>query len=150
MEEATAAWSRIHHLVEEAVNDQRCSLPIGQPEGMVAFADATSPNLTRPWREFTTRELYPCGSAGTAGVWTLMTVDAQVDSWHVCFMLHAPLGQSRYQCHQCDRKAGDGRLSRGKRHRRPAVVRARGAGVLDRAGAGPQAGIARSGAVPFL
>ncbi|WP_159013941.1 hypothetical protein [Acidisoma sp. S159] len=85
MEEATAAWSRIHNLVEEAVNDQRCSLPIGQPEGMVAFEDATSPNLTRNWREFTPRELYPGGAAGTAGVWTLMTVDAQVDSWHVCF-----------------------------------------------------------------
>jgi hypothetical protein len=86
IEEADAAWSRLRHIAEDAANDQRNSLPVGQPEGMVAFADAHSPSLTRGWREFTPRDLYPVGHAGTAGVWTLITRDEQADGWHVCFM----------------------------------------------------------------
>lgn len=86
IQEVDAAWSRIRRIAEEAANDQRCSLPVGQPEGMTAFADATAPSLTRNWREFVPRDLYPTGYAGWAGVRTLMTIDEQTDGWHICFM----------------------------------------------------------------
>jgi hypothetical protein len=69
--------------VTESASEKRNSLPIGQPEGLAAFADAASPRLVRTWREFTSHEL-----SKTSGVWTLMTVDQQVDGWHVCFMQH--------------------------------------------------------------
>lgn len=86
IEEVDAAWSRVRRIAEEAANDQRNGLPIGQPEGLLAFADVTAANLTRNWREFTPRDLYPAGYAGWAGVQTLMTTDEQADGWHVCFM----------------------------------------------------------------
>lgn len=82
IEEADAAWSHVRRIVDEAANDQRNSLPIGQPEGMAAFADASSPSLTRARQEFVPWELYPRGYAGEAGVWTLMTIDEQADGWH--------------------------------------------------------------------
>jgi hypothetical protein len=85
IEEVDVAWSHHRQLAETAANDQRLSLPIGQPEGVTAFADATSQSLTRAWREFTPRDLYPDGYPGTAGVWTIMTTDEQADGWHICF-----------------------------------------------------------------
>ena len=88
MEDAYAAWSRSREMATESAGEQRNSMPVGQPEGLTAFADATSPSLTRTWREFTPRELYPSGYPGEAGVWTLLTIDQQVDGWHVCFMQH--------------------------------------------------------------
>lgn len=86
IEEADAAWSRVHRIVSDSAAERRGSLPTGQPEGLRAFADAASPSLTRYWREFAPRDLYPSGYAGDAGTRTLMTVDVQEDRWHVCFM----------------------------------------------------------------
>lgn len=87
IEEADAAWSRARRIVSDSAGERRHSLPTGQPEGMRAFADAASPSLTRYWREFSPRELYPGGySAGDSGTSTLMTVDEQEDGLHVCFM----------------------------------------------------------------
>lgn len=86
IEEVDQAWSRIHRAVSDSAHDKQNSLPAGQPAGLSAFSDAIAPGLSRYWREFQPSELYPQGSAGTGGVWTLMTVDEQPDGWHVCFM----------------------------------------------------------------
>lgn len=86
MEDVDAAWSRIHCIVSDSAHEKTASMPVSQPEGMTAFADATSPNLIRTWREFTSRDLYPAGSNLDSGVWTLMTIDEQKDGLHVCFM----------------------------------------------------------------
>jgi len=83
--EVDAAWSRVEQQVNEAAYDQKGSLPIGQPEGMTAFSDATAPSPTRRRREFTPTDLYPVGYPATASVWTLMTTDEQADGWHICF-----------------------------------------------------------------
>jgi len=85
-EEVDQAWSRVHRAVSDSAHDKLNSLPAGQPAGLSAFADASAPRLSRYWREFMPRELYPQGYAGTSGVRTLMTVDEQPDGWHVCFM----------------------------------------------------------------
>lgn len=86
IEEADRAWSRVHRTVSNSAAERRLSLPTGQPDGLRAFADAASPTLSRYWREFLPRELYPVGYAGGAGIRTLVTVDEQDDGWHVCFM----------------------------------------------------------------
>jgi hypothetical protein len=85
-EEVYAAWTRIHTVVSDAAWERRHRLPVGQPAGLVAFSDAAAPGLTRFWRQFSGRELYPGGYAPGNGVRTLMTVDARADGWHVCFM----------------------------------------------------------------
>lgn len=85
VEDADAAWSRINRVITDSANDKRNSLPVGQPEGITAFSDVTSPRLVRSRREFLPRDLYPVGYA-LAGVETLMTIDEQDDGWHVCFM----------------------------------------------------------------
>ena len=86
VEEVDAAWRRIHTAVRNSAYEKRASLPIGQPQGLKAFADPVSPGLMRFWRHFDPSELYPrrytCGS----GVRTLVTTDQQEDGWHVCFM----------------------------------------------------------------
>jgi hypothetical protein len=86
IEEANAAWHRLHDIAQAAALDQRGSLPIGQPPGLVAFADATAPGLYRYWREFTAQDLYPGPYARGMGALTLMTVDEQADGRHICFM----------------------------------------------------------------
>jgi hypothetical protein len=86
IEEAKAALSRVSRLVEVAADEIRRSLPIGQPEGLVAFADATAPTLRRIARDFEPLDLRPDGYANDPRVSTLMTIDEQADGWHVCFM----------------------------------------------------------------
>lgn len=86
IEEADTAWSRVHRIVSDSAAERRQSLPTGQPQGLLAFADAASPTLARYWREFSPRDLYPTGYAREGGTRTLMTVDEQSDGWHVCFM----------------------------------------------------------------
>lgn len=86
IEEVDQAWSRVHRAISDSAHDKLNSLPAGQPAGLAAFAEAGAPHLSRYWREFMPRELYPQGYAGTSGVRTLMTVDEQPDGWHVCFM----------------------------------------------------------------
>ena len=85
VEEADAAWSCIYRAITDSANEKRNSLPVGQPEGLKAFSDSTSPHVIRSWREFLPRDLYPVGYA-PSGVRTLMTRDEQDDGWHVCFM----------------------------------------------------------------
>jgi hypothetical protein len=90
IEEADRAWSRVRQIVSDSASERRNSLPTGQPEDLRAFADAASPSLTRYWREFSPRELYPSGYyAGDSGTRTLVTADEQDDGWHVCFMQDA-------------------------------------------------------------
>jgi hypothetical protein len=86
IEEVDAEWSRIHGAITDSANERRDSLPAGKPEGIEAFSDVTSPGLTRSWRQFTPRELYPVGYPSELGVRTLMSVDEREDGWHVCFM----------------------------------------------------------------
>jgi hypothetical protein len=86
IEEVYAAWTRIHTVVSDAAWERRHRLPVGQPAGLAAFSDAAAPGLTRFWRQFSGRELYPGGYAPGNGVRTLITVDAREDGWHVCFM----------------------------------------------------------------
>ena len=86
VEEVDAAWSRIDRAVNEAAEEKQLSLPVGQPEGMKAFADPASPKLLRYWRHFRSRDLYPAGYRGILGVRTLITADEQEDGWHICFM----------------------------------------------------------------
>lgn len=86
VEEADKAWSRIRRIVSDSAAERRLSLPTGHPEGLRAFTDPASPTLSRYWREFSPRELYPTGYTGGAGTRTLVTVDEQDDGWHVCFM----------------------------------------------------------------
>jgi hypothetical protein len=86
VEEVDAAWSRIDKAVNEAAEEKQLSLPVGQPEGLKAFADPASPKLLRYWRQFQPRDLYPSGYRGLLGVRTLVTADEQRDGWHICFM----------------------------------------------------------------
>lgn len=86
VEEADAAWSRVQRIVSDSAAERRLSLPVGQPDGLRAFADPLSPTLTRTWREFTPRELYPTGYTGGAGTCTLVTAEEQPDGLHICFM----------------------------------------------------------------
>jgi hypothetical protein len=85
MQEASAAFSRASRELEDAVNKKQNRLPIGQPEGLIAFAKANSVGLHRYWREFSPRDLYPQGYT-PSGLRTLVTVDEIDDDWHVCFM----------------------------------------------------------------
>ena len=85
IEAADAAWSRVQRIVSESAAERRLSLPVGQPEGLRAFAAPASPTLNRYWREFSPSALYPTGRTG-AGTSTLVTTDEQADGWHVCFM----------------------------------------------------------------
>lgn len=86
IEAVNAAWEHSHRIAQAAVADLRGRLPIGQPPGLTAFADATAPGLHRYRREFTVQDLYPGGYAWGAGVHTLITVDEQADGTHICFM----------------------------------------------------------------
>jgi hypothetical protein len=86
VEEADAAWLRIEGWVADSADEMRGSLPVGQPEGLEAFADPASPKLFRYWRHFLPRDLYPAGCGGELGVRTLVAVDEQEDGWHICFM----------------------------------------------------------------
>lgn len=86
VEEADAAWSRVQRIISDSAAERRLSLPVGQPEGLRAFADPFSPTLTRTWRAFSPRELYPTGYTGGAGTCTLVTAEEQPDGLHVCFM----------------------------------------------------------------
>jgi hypothetical protein len=86
IEEVDAAWSRIHGVITESAREKQLSLSVGQPEGVEAFSDVGAPGLTRSWRQFTPRELFPFGYPGELGVRTLMSIDAREDGWHVCFM----------------------------------------------------------------
>jgi hypothetical protein len=86
VEEVDAAWSRIEGWVADSADEMRGSLPVGQPEGLKAFADPAAPKLIHYWRYFLPRDLYPAGYAGELGVWSLMTIDEPLDGWHVCFM----------------------------------------------------------------
>lgn len=86
IEEADAAWSRVHQIVSDAAGERRNSLPTGQPDDLQAFADAASPALSRYWREFEPHDLFPNGYGEDARTRTLMTVDEQEDGWHICFM----------------------------------------------------------------
>jgi hypothetical protein len=63
IKEVKATWSRIEGIVSTAAAETRCSLPIGQPEGLTAFADATAPEFTRSMRIFWAWELYPGSTA---------------------------------------------------------------------------------------
>lgn len=83
MPEATAAWSRVTEEAEGARNKKLHSLPICQPEGLEAFANASLPSLTHTWRTFSPDELYPegYGKGGTA----LVSVEERDDGFHVCF-----------------------------------------------------------------
>jgi hypothetical protein len=86
VEDVDTAWSRIHTVVSDAAWERRHRLPVGQPAGLAAFSDTAAPGLTRSWRQFSERKLYPGGYAPGNGVPTLMTVDEREDGWHVCFM----------------------------------------------------------------
>lgn len=86
VEEADAAWSRINGAVDDAAEEKQLNLPVGQPEGLKAFANPKSPRLVRFWRYFRARDLYSAGGRGEVGVRTFVTVDEQADGWHVCFM----------------------------------------------------------------
>lgn len=86
VEEADKAWSPIRRIVSDSAAERRLSLPTGQPKGLRAFTDPASPTLSRYWREFSPRELYPKGYTNGAGTRTLVTVDEQDDGWHICFM----------------------------------------------------------------
>ena len=86
VEEADAAWSRVQRIVSDSAAERRLSLPVGQPEGLRAFADPLSPTLTRTWREFSPRELYSMDYTGGAGTCTLVTAEEQPDGLHICFM----------------------------------------------------------------
>lgn len=86
VEEADRAWSRVRRIISDSAAERRLSLPMGQPDGLRAFADPASPSLGRYWREFSPRDLHPIGYAGEGGTRTLVTVDEQDDGWHVCFM----------------------------------------------------------------
>jgi hypothetical protein len=85
MHEASAAFSQAARELENAVNKKQRRLPVGQPKGLSAFANANSVGLHRYWREFSPRDLYPQGYA-PSGVRTLVTVDEIEDGWHICFM----------------------------------------------------------------
>ena len=86
VEEADAAWSRLHRIVTEAAGEERSRLPVGQPEEVEAFSDPSAPGLIRAWRAFSPQDLYLSGYAPERGVRTLVTVDERDDGWHVCFM----------------------------------------------------------------
>jgi hypothetical protein len=86
VEEVDAAWSRINKAVNEAAEEKQLSLPVGQPEGLKAFADPASPKLLRYWRHFRPPDLSPSGYRGILGVRTFITADEQEDGWHICFM----------------------------------------------------------------
>jgi hypothetical protein len=65
IEEVDAAWSRVDRIAQEAANDQRNSLPIGQPAGLLAFADGTAPARAPGGslrRVICTRSAMPAGS----------------------------------------------------------------------------------------
>ena len=116
IEEVDAAWSRVHRIAEDAANEQRNSLPMGQPEGVMAFADARSPSLTRGWREFTPRDLYPVGYAGTANVRTLMAIDTAVASRSTALVTLVTLGPrlpQRSMKQMCRPPARSSTISRG-------------------------------------
>jgi hypothetical protein len=85
VDEVDAAWQRLHTAIKNSAYEKRAGLPIGQPQGLKAFADPASPGLMRFWRHFDPSELYPGRYARGTGVRTLITVDQQ-DGWHVCFM----------------------------------------------------------------
>ena len=85
IQEVKAAWSRIEGMVSTAAAEKRCSLPVGQPEGLTAFANATAPDFTRSTRIFSAWELYPGSTAEDPRTHTIMTTDRQADGWHVCF-----------------------------------------------------------------
>ena len=85
MNEASSAFSQASRELQDAVNKKQHRLPVGQPEGLIAFANANSVGVHRYWRKFLPRDLYPQGYA-PSGVRTLVTVDEIEDGWHVCFM----------------------------------------------------------------
>lgn len=88
VEEADAEWSRIRRIVEKAEIEAEGSLKVGQPPGLLAFADAS--RVRSYWRQFTGQDLYPGGyRTEDICVSALVTVDELEDGWHICFM-HDP------------------------------------------------------------
>lgn len=86
VEQVDAAYHHTEQRMETDNRERRGRLATGQPPGLLAFGDARSPKLRSYWREFSGRELDPDGYFSSSGAATLITVDEQVDGWHVCFM----------------------------------------------------------------
>lgn len=92
VEEAEATWSRARRVAAQAAAERDLALPVGQPDGLRAFADPASPSLVRTWRVFSRRDLDPGHGSDAPAVRALVTAEAAGDGLHVCFADDADWG----------------------------------------------------------